>query len=129
MVKLGDAIYSTNTNLQIIFAGKYPPNPVELLSGKYFKMLLEETRKVYQYVIVDTPPLGRVIDAAVVAPNCDGTILVIGNSTVRYRQAQDVVAQLKKSGSKILGVVRNNSRKKDSGQYYSRNAKYEYGSR
>lgn len=129
MVKLGDAIYSTNTNLQIIFAGKYPPNPVELLSGKYFKMLLEETRKVYQYVIVDTPPLGRVIDAAVVAPNCDGTILVIGNSTVRYRQAQDVVAQLEKSGSKILGVVRNNSRKKDSGQYYSRNAKYEYGSR
>lgn len=80
MVKLGDAIYSTQyPNFQIIFAGKYPPNPVELLSGKYFKTLLSETRKVYQYVIVDTPPLGRVIDAAVVAPNCDGSILVIGN--------------------------------------------------
>ena len=130
MVKLGDAIYSTQySNLQIIFAGQYPPNPVELLGGKYFKTFLAETRKVYQYVIVDTPPLGRVIDAAVVAPNCDGTILVIGNSTVRYRQAQDVVAQLEKSGCKILGVVRNNTNKKDSRYYYTHNEKYGYGGR
>lgn len=130
MVKLGDAIYSTQySNLQIIFAGQYPPNPVELLSGKYFKTLLAETRKVYQYVIVDTPPLGRVIDAAVAAPNCDSTILVIGNTAVHYRQAQDVVAQLEKSGSKILGVVRNKISKKDSGYYYAHNEKYEYGSR
>ncbi|HIZ44791.1 MAG TPA: polysaccharide biosynthesis tyrosine autokinase [Firmicutes bacterium] len=119
MVKLKDAIYSTQyPTLQLIFAGKYPPNPVELLSGKYFRALLAETRRVYQYVIVDTPPLGRVIDAAVIAPNCDGTILVIGNTTVRFRQAQNVVAQLKKSGSRILGVVRNNTRKKESTYYY-----------
>lgn len=130
MVKLADAVYSTQyPNLQIIFAGKYPPNPVELLSGKYFKTLLAETRKVYQYVIVDTPPLGRVIDAAVVAPECDGAILVIGNTSVRYRQAQEVVAQIEKSGSKLLGVVRNNTSKKDRGYYYSRKGKYEYKSR
>lgn len=129
MVKLGDAIYSTQyPNFQIIFAGKYPPNPVELLSSKYFKTLLSEARKVYQYVIVDTPPLGRVIDAAVVAPNCDGSILVIGNTSVHYRQAQEVVAQLEKSGSKILGVVRNNTNKKDGGYYYTHNEKYGYGS-
>lgn len=120
MVKLGDAVYATQyPSMQIIFAGQYPPNPVELLSGKYFSALLAETRKVYQYVIVDTPPLGRVIDAAVVAPNCDGTILVIGNSSVRRRQAQNVVAQIQKSGSKILGVVRNNTRKKENGYYYA----------
>lgn len=118
-----------NCNLQIIFAGQYPPNPVELLRGKYFKTLLAGTREVYQYVIVDTPPLGRVIDAAVVAPNCDGTILVIGNTAVRYREAQDVIAQLEKSGSKILGVVRNKISKKDNGYYYAHNEKYEYGGR
>lgn len=121
MVALGEALYQTQyPTLQLIFAGKYPPNPVELLNGKYFSALIEETRKAYQYVIIDTPPLGRVIDAAVVAPNCDGTVLVVGNST-RYRQAQDVVAQLKKSGSKILGVVRNNTKKKDSAYYYHSN--------
>lgn len=121
MVALGEAHYQTQyPTLQLIFAGKYPPNPVELLNGKYFSALIKETRKAYQYVIIDTPPLGRVIDAAVVAPNCDGTVLVVGNST-RYRQAQDVVEQLKKSGSKILGVVRNNTKKKDSAYYYHSN--------
>ena len=121
MVALGEALYQTQyPTLQLIFAGKYPPNPVELLNGKYFSALIKETRKAYQYVIIDTPPLGRVIDAAVVAPNCDGTVLVVGNST-RYRQAQDVVEQLKKSGSKILGVVRNNTKMKDSAYYYHSN--------
>lgn len=121
MVALGEALYQTQyPTLQLIFAGKYPPNPVELLSGKYFSALIKGTRKAYQYVIIDTPPLGRVIDAAVVAPNCDGTVLVVGNST-RYRQAQDVVEQLKKSGSKILGVVRNNTKKKDRAYYYHSN--------
>lgn len=121
MVALGEALYQTQyPTLQLIFAGKYPPNPVELLNGKYFSALIKETRKAYQYVIIDTPPLGPVIDAAVVAPNCDGTVLVVGNST-RYRQAQNVVAQLKKSGSKILGVVRNNTKKKDSAYYYHSN--------
>ena len=121
MVALGEALYQTQyPTLQLIFTGKYPPNPVELLNGKYFSALIKETRKAYQYVIIDTPPLGRVIDAAVVAPNCDGTVLVVGNST-RYRQAQDVVEQLKKSGSKILGVVRNNTKKKDSAYYYHSN--------
>lgn len=121
MVALGEALYQTQyPTLQLFFAGKYPPNPVELLNGKYFSALIKETRKAYQYVIIDTPPLGRVIDAAVVAPNCDGTVLVVGNST-RYRQAQDVVEQLKKSGSKILGVVRNNTKKKDSAYYYHSN--------
>ena len=118
MISLGEALYETQSpNLQLIFAGKYPPNPVELLSSKHFATLIAETKKIYQYVIVDTPPLGRVIDAAVVAPNCDGTVLVVGNST-RYRQAQDVVAQLKKSGSKILGAVRNNTKRRDSAYYY-----------
>lgn len=121
MVALGEALYQTQyPTLQLIFAGKYPPNPVELLNGKYFSALIKETRKAYQYVIIDTPPLGLVIDAAVVAPNCDGTVLVVGNST-RYRQAQDVVEQLKKSESKILGVVRNNTKKKDSAYYYHSN--------
>lgn len=108
MVRLSDGLYTTQyDNLHIIFSGKYPPNPVELLGGKYFPMLLEETRKVYDYVLVDTPPLGQVIDAAVIAPNCDGTLLVMESHTIRQKHAENLIAQLKKSGSKILGVVRN----------------------
>jgi capsular exopolysaccharide synthesis family protein len=109
IVKLSDGLYTTQyDNLHMIFSGKYPPNPVELLGGKYFPMLLEETRKVYDYVIVDTPPLGQVIDAAVLAPFCDGTLLVMESHLIRQKHAKSLINQLNKSGSKILGVVRNN---------------------
>ena len=108
MVKLSDGLYCTqNENLHIIFSGKYPPNPVELLSGKYFAQLIEETRRVYDYVLIDTPPLGQVIDAATVAPICDGTVLVMAHNSVRFKQAVRMIEQLKKGGCKILGVVRN----------------------
>ena len=94
-------------NLHLLFAGKYPTNPAELLSGKYFSVLLNNSKEVYDYVIIDTPPLGRVIDAAVIAANCDGAALVIGSRKTTSREAQNVVAQLNKSGCTILGVIRN----------------------
>ena len=118
LMAVKDCLYTTQCeNLSIMFAGKYPPNPVELLGGPYFESLLQEARKVYDYVLIDVPPLGSVIDAAVVAAKCDGTILVISDNQVRYRQAIEVAEQLKKSGSKILGVVRNNIKKKEGGYY------------
>jgi capsular exopolysaccharide synthesis family protein len=98
-----------NSMVDVIFAGLYPPNPVELLSGKYFEYLVTTMRKEYDYIIVDTPPLGRVVDAAVIAQSCDGAVLLIGHNKVPYRDAQEVVNQIKKSNCKMLGVVRNNS--------------------
>ena len=117
-------------NFYILFAGKYPPNPAELLGGHRFDALLTEMKSMYEYIILDLPPLGHVIDGAVVAPKCDGTILVLDAGNVRYRSAQDVVRQLEKSGGKILGVVRNHADKKSDGYYagkgYYRKTKY-YG--
>lgn len=118
-----------NSTLQILFAGQYPPNPVELLNGKYFRALLSESRERYDYIIIDTPPLGSVIDAAVAAANCDGAILVLGDSKVRQNQAQEVVEQIKKSGCKMLGVVRNNTRKRSSSYYYYQKMNGKYGNK
>lgn len=118
MAVLSDCIYTTQVEkLHLIFSGKYPPNPVELLGGKYFPELISETRKVFDYILIDTPPLGRVIDAAVVAPQCDGVILVLADNAVRSSQAREVVGQLRKSGSKILGVVRNSVHSSSVGYY------------
>lgn len=108
LAEVSECVYTTQLEqFHLIFSGKYPPNPVELLGSPQFAELLDRARQVYDYIIVDTPPLGRVIDAAVAAPLCDGTILVMSNAGIRYRDAKEVVAQLKMSGSKILGVVRN----------------------
>lgn len=115
-------------NLNVLFSGKYPPNPVELLGGKYFSALIDEARKHYDYILIDTPPLGRVIDAAVAANSSDGVLLVIGDSKLKSSLAKEVVSQLEKGGSKILGVVRNFIPENSKSYYYSgkkyRNAYY-----
>lgn len=128
MCSISECLYPVvNTKMHVLFAGQYPPNPVELLSGKYFAALISECRKVYDYIIIDTPPLGQVIDAAVIAEKCDGAVLVIGNSKIHYRTAQDVVDQINKSGCKMLGVVRNNLRH-NKRKYYYRRKYYSYSS-
>lgn len=119
MSKISDTILKTQyPGLHVILSGQYPPNPVELLNSRYFSSLLSALREHYDYVILDTPPLGAVIDAAVVAAQCDGTVLVISEGKVRAHNAQSVVEQLQKSECKILGVVRNNIPKKGKSYYY-----------
>ncbi|MBE6685608.1 MAG: CpsD/CapB family tyrosine-protein kinase [Ruminococcaceae bacterium] len=127
MNTLQECLYPTQfKNLQILFSGQYPPNPVELISGKYFAELIANARKSYDYIILDTPPLGRVIDAAVASTLCDGTVLVMGGNRVRIKQAKEVVNQLRMSNCKILGVIRNNINKVK-GSKYGRYAYYGNG--
>ena len=93
--------------LDIIFAGPYPPNPAELVGNSIFQSLLDTSAETYDYVLIDAPPLGMVIDAAVMSEFCDGALLVINRGMVKYRMAQSVAGQLQKSGCKLLGVILN----------------------
>lgn len=125
----GDVVCTTNiNNLHIIFAGKVPPNPAELLGSKSFSMVMKKLKDVYDYVIVDTPPLGSVIDAAVIANECDGSILVLSANQISRHMAKKVVDQLKMADCPVLGVILNKVDLKDStygkyyGKYYGREA-------
>ncbi|MBQ8546424.1 MAG: CpsD/CapB family tyrosine-protein kinase [Clostridia bacterium] len=113
-------------NLELIFAGAVPPNPVELLSSKKFESLVREAREKYDYVIIDAAPLGAVIDAAAIGAFCDGAILVIAANEIHCRHAQDVKAQLEKSNCKVLGAILNRIPIKP-GSYYSSYYRKYYG--
>lgn len=103
-----EAIYQTNVNgLEIMFAGPYSPNPAELLEEELFGSLLEWARETYDYVVIDTPPMGNLIDGAIVARQCDGVVMVIESGAISFRLLQKVKAQLEKSGCRILGTVLN----------------------
>jgi len=103
-----EVIYQTNIeNLFIIFAGPIPPNPSELLGNKYSSDLISQLREEYDYVIIDAPPLGSVIDGAIIASNCDGAILVIETNANNRKLILGVKEQLEKTGCKILGAVLN----------------------
>ena len=128
---LQDIIYNTNfPNMDIIFGGPSAPNPSGLLSENIFNILIKELKDYYNYILIDTPPIGTVIDAAVIGRCCDGAVFLIQPGNVRYRDAQKAFAQLEKSGCRILGAVLNkidtsgdkyySSYYKHYGEYYRR---------
>lgn len=125
---LDEVIYSTNVeNLDVILAGPVPPNPAELLDSPLYKETVKEMREKYDYVIIDTPPLGSVIDAAIVATVSDGAVLVIAANQVSYKFALNVMDQLRKTKVKIIGSVLNKVDLSENGYYGKYYGKY-YGS-
>ena len=105
---MNEIIYRTDDRyLDMIFTGAVAPNPSELVSGKLFQILLDELRKRYDYVIVDTPPVNPVIDGALIAKRCDGTVLVIESGITERAQVVRAKKQLEYAGIKILGVILN----------------------
>ena len=126
-VDINKILYNTqNPNFDVIFSGHFPPNPVELLSNNKFKLFLENARDKYDYIIIDSPPLGAVIDAAVIAAFCDGAIMVITSGKIGCNEALNVKAQLEKSGCKILGAILNDINDKNSKYYKKYYNNYEY---
>lgn len=125
--EIKDLICSTNyPNLHIIFGGPVAPNPSGLLSEDLFRTFMKEIRNYYDYIVVDTPPVGSVIDAAVIARYCDGGIFVIEPGVVSYKLAQKCIRQIEKSGCRVIGAVMNKvDTKRD--KYYSSYYKH-YGS-
>jgi len=120
-VELREVLYrGKEDDVNYIFAGAYPPNPSELLAGPRMKALMQALREYYDYVIMDMSPIGMVIDAAVVAPLCDGTILLIEADAIKYKIAQDCINKMKITGTPILGVVLNKINRRKNGRKYGK---------
>ncbi|MCI6164008.1 MAG: polysaccharide biosynthesis tyrosine autokinase, partial [Lachnospira sp.] len=94
-------------NFCMVFAGPVPPNPSELVGNDRFKKMIDDAREAFDIVIIDTPPIGSVIDAAVISKFCDGGILVIGCGDISYKFAKKSKEQLEMADCKILGCVLN----------------------
>lgn len=119
-------IYTTNfENLEVVLSGPVPPNPAELLDSDRFKELVAYAKEKYDYVIIDTPPIGQVIDAAIVAQETDGVIFLVSQKSISYKFAQKQIEQLKKSGCRILGAILNKVESEDKGKYYGKSYKYQ----
>lgn len=127
-IDTSDVIYVTNKEkFYVLPTGVFPSNPTELLGNSRMNVLITALKKVFDYVIIDTPPLGSVIDAAVVSKFCDASMLVLASNTTSRAEAKKVIAQLKTANPNFLGVVLNKVDMKGSGYYYKRYG-YGYGS-
>lgn len=118
---VGDVLYSTDwEGLYAVISGLYPPNPAELLSSQYFKDFVAEARENFDYVIIDTPPVLVVTDAAICIAAGDGSILVLNSGKTGMKAATEAKIVMESTGKPIIGCVLNKVRLR------SKQYKYEY---
>lgn len=124
-----DIVQTTNVeHLDVIFSGKFPPNPSELLGNGRMEILLKESRENYDYILVDTPPVGSLTDSAIVAGYCDGVILVVEAGKINSDFVRRAIEQMEQVNCSIMGCVLNKiGRRTD--RYYRKYYGYYYDSR
>ena len=107
-------------NLDILTAGAIPPNPAELLSSESMNNLIGELKKVYDYIFIDTPPIGLVTDAGALSSFIDGVVLVVKSEAVEKKYLEETKKKLDAVDARILGAILNSykSEQKDY-EYYS----------
>ncbi len=107
--ELEDVIY--NTDLRRAFyvpVGYAVNNSLALLNSPRFSMLLEQISPNVDYIIVDAPPVGMIVDGVEIAKSCDGALLAVNYNQVRRRDLLDARSQIEKTGCDVLGVAINN---------------------
>ena len=106
--QLDEAIWKTKLpNLYFLDSGSRISNPVELISSKKYSALIAQLKEQFDVVLFDTPPLGSFIESAVLAAQCDGTLLVVRRGGANREKIAECVEQLRKANAKILGIVLN----------------------
>lgn len=107
-----------NENLTIITAGKIPPNPSEMLASRAMTAFIEEMKKEFKYIILDTPPLQAVTDAQVLSTKADGVLLIVRAGSTKREMVFNSVDLIKKVQGKVIGTVLNGVENKKNNYYY-----------
>ena len=96
---------STDGKLYVLTSGKSVPNPQELLASDRFKELIEKFREMFDYIIIDCPPLNAVADAIPVSSTVDGTLFVVSAMDTAKQEAKNALTMLQRNGANVLGCV------------------------
>ncbi len=94
-------------NLYVLTSGQIPPNPSELLGSEQMRSLIEKLESVFDTVIIDSPPLLPVTDAAVLAQYVGGVVIVISSQQVKITELKKSFIAMEMVGANILGVILN----------------------
>ena len=117
---------SAYNNLDVMFSGEIPPNPSELLGNPRMEKTIAKLSTIYDYILVDTPPVGVVSDVCVMAQHLDGVLFLVRQNYTEKDAVARGIKQLEISGAKLMGFVLNGADKSRNSRY---SRKYKYKSK
>ena len=117
--------------IHVLTAGAVPPNPSEMLSAEPMQKLVEDLKGAFDYVILDTPPVSVVTDAAILGRYADGALLCVRSDYAPKETVQLAKERLTAVGVRILGVVLTgfDAKNDHKSSAYSYTYEYEYKSK
>ncbi|MDU1055287.1 CpsD/CapB family tyrosine-protein kinase [Clostridium baratii] len=116
--KLNKCIQKRTEYLDVLTAGKIPPNPSEMLGSQAMSSLLDELSNLYDVIILDSPPVLAVTDAQILSTKVDGTVLVVRAEKTKKDTVLAAKGVLDKVNANILGTVLNGGDKNKDNYYY-----------
>jgi len=116
-----------DTGITVLPVGTIPPNPAELLASSATEKIFKALQNAFDYVIVDTPPVSVVTDAAVLCRVADGVLLVVRPGVTTIQGAQLSKKNLEAVNAHILGVIMNGYNAKKTGRRDGYSYAYSYG--
>lgn len=110
-------------NLDVLPAGIIPPNPSELMCSNSFNSLMEKLTEEYDYIIIDTPPIGAVADALLLKDYIAGFVVVVRERCTSHRDLSNLLESMRLADAKVIGLIEvgcdiNAKRSKKNYQYY-----------
>ena len=114
-IDVDEAMQGASAEFDVLGVGPLPPNPSELLGTDRMQKLINELESRYDYVLIDTPPVGPVTDAAVLASHVDGVLLVARSGRANRDSVAAAVRTLQAVNGQVVGAVLNMQTSKHSG--------------
>jgi len=118
--------WKTVQGLCVLSAGMIPPNPAELLGSKRFEEYVSTLGEHFDWVLVDSPPVLAVSDAAVVANGASGVVFVVGADQTSRQAAREAIHQLQSAHARVIGAVLNRVDLERNPYYYAHYYRKEY---
>lgn len=115
------------THLSFLAAGRQAPSPGDILIGRTLRGFLDGLKKIYTWIVIDTPPVGAVAEALTLAPLADGVVVVAGAEMVPRKAVGHTLERLQASGARVLGIVLNRAQVEKHSYYYGHYYGHYYG--
>lgn len=121
--------HSSYSGLDVIAAGRVPPNPAEMLASAAMKQALDELSQHYDYIFIDTPPINVVTDAMVLSSIVSGVYLVVRQNFTDHRSIRESLMKFEIANVKPTGFILNDTEEMISRYRYRYRYGYKYGNK